>query len=421
VTQRTALAALLFVACSPAWEVPEVDTCGMEPRVAAHIREAHAAVENHPDDAGAWGLLAQLLDAHGEFESAFLIYARAHALDVGEFRWAYGLAFVGHELRRPLEELEELFATAAKSKGGHAPLYCRWGDARMNGGRFEEAELAYREALECDADLAAAQRGLGHVLSASGRAGEAVRHFQQAVARTPQDAAAWAGLARAYGKLGDGAQARRAAARADAGQALESMPDSYRDEVALFSISSASLLGRAEVALSLGNYQASAEHLEAVAETRPDDPWVWRNLALVLRRAGRAEEARRAVSRAIDLAPDFAFAHLELGKLDETAQRLGEAERSYRKVVALQPQGEEGWARLAATLFQGKRTQEALDLYREADRRIALGAGTLADWGAVCLEAGDVDGAIHHYERALKLDPQHPRAKQGLTRARAMR
>ena len=408
----------LVLACAPAVELPAVDTSGMEPPVARRIEAALAGVEQHPRSARAWGELGQVLHAHGELGAAIRAYGRARELEPAELRWSYDLACAAQEDRRPLGELEPLFAAAARLAPDHAPLYCRLGDARMRAGETERAAEAYRAALELDPELAQAHRGLGNARLALGDAEGARAHLERAAELRPEDSVAWAALARAWRLLDRAELARQAAERADAGRPIDRIPDPYREEVALLAVSSAALLGRADSALAAGDARRSAEHLAEVARARPEDPWVWRNLALALRRAGRLEEARGAAGRAIELAPRFALGHLELGKVFEVEGRLEEALGPYRRVVDLEPELEAGWARLAAALQNLGRTAQSLATYAEAEGHIGLGPETLADWGVALLAAEDFDEAAGMFERALALDARHERAREGLSRAR---
>jgi len=410
--------ALVPLACAPAPSMPAFDTAGMEPKVARLLSEARDEVLAYTDSAAAWGHLAQALHAHRELDAALLAYARAHAIDGKNPRWAYGQACAAQEQRLPLSELELLFAAAQSLLPDHAPLYCRLGAARMHSGESAGAVQAYTRALELDSDLTLAYRGLGHALLASGEEREAIAQLQQAVSRQPDDSIAWAALARAWRRLGDEARARAATERSVAGHPFEHIPDPLREEIALLAVNSATLLGRADAALSRGDAAAAAAQLARAAEARPDDPWSWRNLALALRRSGELERARDAARRSIELAPEFALAYLELGKIDEVRGQLGQAELSYRKVVQLEPDNGAGWTRLAATLYRLGRTQEAFEAYAEGDQQSRFGAETLADWGTAFLGAGRNAEAITAFERALSLAPGLRRAVQGCAQAR---
>jgi tetratricopeptide (TPR) repeat protein len=65
-----------------------------------------------------------------------------------------------------------------------------------------QAEQAYRDALERDAERADAWRGLGYVLRKQNRPSEAVKAYEKAVALTPEDTDAVLGLGETYVVLG---------------------------------------------------------------------------------------------------------------------------------------------------------------------------------------------------------------------------
>lgn len=413
----TVLVAAL-VACAPEASAPSIDTSGMEPAVARLIGEARAEVAASPRDGAAWGHLAQALHAHGELDAAISAYERAAELQPDEPRWVYDLALAAHEDRRPAAELERRFAAAAELLPEHAPLYCRLGDARMRAGEAESAAEAYAAALELEPGMPQAHRGLGNARLALGDVAEAGRQLERATSLRPDDAAAWAALAQVYRRLGK--DARPAARRASLGRPIDHVFDPYRDEVAALAVSTAALLSRADAALAEGDAAAGAAQLAEAAEARPEDPWVWRNLALALRRAGRFEEARDAAHRALLLEPRFAAAHLELGKSYEVEGSYAKALAPYREVTALEPEVEEGWARLAMALQKAGRAEDALTVYRQAEEHVSFGAETLADRAVAWMTTGEPGRAVADFERALELAPDLERAERGLARARAL-
>lgn len=140
-----------------------------------------------------------------------------------------------------------------------------------------ERELrAAREAVDV-ADTAATRTALADALAEAGQWGEAVRHYREAVAKTPgQDRAARVRLARACLEAGDAAEARRL---------LEALPESAspseNDRAALLLARSLDHLGETERAIAL---------YSELGERMPGAEAQCRHAALLIA-AGRGREA----------------------------------------------------------------------------------------------------------------------------------
>ena len=114
-----------------------------------------------------------------------------------------------------------------------------------------------------------------------------------------------------------------------------------------------------------GSLEKLAE-LERRVATTPGDRVAWHNLAVTLRELDRVPEALRAIERAWGSGfrkPETATMR---GHLLADLGRFDEAERSYRRAVAAQPDLIDAHAALATLLPQLGRADEALDGYRQA-------------------------------------------------------
>src|SRR5262249_56572895 len=114
----------------PGPEPPEVELSGVDPAIAAAVREARADVIAQPHSAAAWGRLGQVYRAHDFVEAANTCFARAEALDPNEPRWPYlqGATIAITDRESALPYLERAATTAAvdvprlRLAGGLLPL-----------------------------------------------------------------------------------------------------------------------------------------------------------------------------------------------------------------------------------------------------------------------------------------------------------
>ena len=105
----------------------------------------------------------------------------------------YNLGNLLAELNRP-EEAEAAFRGAIEKDPNDAAAYSNLGWLLKNLNRPEEAEAAFRQAIAKDPDLALAYSNLGLLLRKLKRLEEAEGVYRQAIEKDPNDAAAYSNL-----------------------------------------------------------------------------------------------------------------------------------------------------------------------------------------------------------------------------------
>ena len=258
---------------------------------------------------------------------------------------------------------------------GNADAEIGRGRAYLALGRLEEAEAAARAALRGDAGDWRGWSLLGLVLYHANRYEDALAAWQEVVRLTPDNAVGYRDLGSCYYRLERHDEAADAYRRS-----LEIQPNAY----------AYSSLGT--LLFFQGAHEAATDALRKAAHLRPADPYLWGNLgnacrwiagregesADALDRAiglaaerlarngadyemwakqaewlagrGRAEEARAAIARARELAPDdvdviarAVHVHVDLGEIDESVRNLREAVAlgypvtEFRRSTALRP------------------------------------------------------------------------------------
>jgi Flp pilus assembly protein TadD len=160
--------------------------------------------------------------------------------------------------------------------------------------------------------------------------------------------------------------------------------------------------GRSEEAVTL---------IRRSLELEPDRADWHSNLGIVLRDRLELDEAIAACRRAIALDPDHANAHNNLGVLLRAQGRVVEAEAAYRAAIRVSPEHSDAYTNLGILLTGQKRTREAAVCFfkvitfrpkhPEARRLLALAHCAL----------GEVDEAVAIFEEWLKEEPDHPIAR----------
>ncbi len=151
-------------------------------------------------------------------------------------------------------------------------------------------------------------------------------------------------------------------------------------------------------------YSESEAALRAALRIRPDLPEALHNLATVLTRLNRIDEAAGCYEQALDLAPS-AISHVNLGNILLRQQRPQAAVDHYQQALALAPQ-HPGLHQLLATALQGlQRYSDAEAAYREALRLQPQAAPLHSGLGAVVAAQGRHHEATVHYREAVRLSP----------------
>lgn len=183
----------------------------------------------------------------------------------------------------------------------------------------------------------------------------------------------------------------------------------------------------------------------------PDNPYVYALQAVCLRQLNRNKDALEAARRAVQLGPDFAFAHYVLSGVYDQDNRFKEAELSIREAIRLDPEDADYYARLSSIQMQQRRWEEALRAAEQAleleptnsdglnlrsmalsnlnrrDEAAAATEGALAtnpedakahaSRGWQYLREGNIDSAMTHFKEALRLDSSQEWAREGVVEA----
>ncbi len=147
------------------------------------------------------------------------------------------------------------------------------------------------------------------------------------------------------------------------------------------------------------------------------------NLAVVLRKQRRYEEAERELKAVLAVSPRHVLARANLGRTYGESGRLAEAEAVFRELVREQPADLESWDDLGRACAMQGRLPEAIAAW---ERGLALQpdwTDGLAGLGLALHRSGRGREALAALDRAVALDSHHADARlnRGLVRAAAGR
>jgi tetratricopeptide (TPR) repeat protein len=139
--------------------------------------------------------------------------------------------------------------------------------------------------------------------------------------------------------------------------------------------------------------RASAEPGEQV------DAEEWMALALDLETVGVMDEARRAYEHAIEIDPRHVQAHVNLGRLHHSQNRLADAEIQYRRALDAQPDNATALFNLGVALEDSKRFDEAIHAYERAVAADDVVPDAHFNLARLYEQTGDRARAIRHFSR----------------------
>jgi tetratricopeptide (TPR) repeat protein len=165
--------------------------------------------------------------------------------------------------------------------------------------------------------------------------------------------------------------------------------------------------------LHAGALAAVEQRCRALLEARPADGMLWKILSVSLLRQGGVA-ALPALKRAVELLPQDAEAHLNLGIALAEAGIREEAVASYRRSLALDPASVETLNSLGNVLRELGERREPLALYQRALELEPRRVDIECNLGTALFELRRVADAEECFRRAVTLKPDHAQAQLGL-------
>ena len=173
--------------------------------------------------------------------------------------------------------------------------------------------------------------------------------------------------------------------------------------------------------------QAQGKRDEAVAcyrralELKPDYAAAHNNLGAALQEQGKQDEAVACFRRALELNPDFADAHNNLGAALQDQGKWDDAIACFRRALELKPDFADALNNLGAALQEQGNWDDAIACFHRALELKPDYADAHNNLGTALAEVGDFDGAMVRYREALAIQPDHADAHFNLALALLIR
>jgi tetratricopeptide (TPR) repeat protein len=364
-------------------------------RAIAALKRAH---ELAPDNARVMGELGDAFRLNKAYDDAATWYLRALDATTGRDRaeWLVGLGFL-ESVRGNDEGARVRFVEAVSADPSSSVAYHNLGVALLNLSRYDEADAAFRAALEREPKNARAFFGRGRVAEKQGRL-YAARDFYTRATELASDEPTYH-YARAI-------VLRRLKQTDAANEAFAQ----YRRVRSNFYVTEAQRLVAAE------RWRDALAKAQKAYETDADNPDAVRTRAYVHARLGEWDAARASYERLLALEPTTVEPQYYLGLLDIEQRRYRDAERRFQAVLDASPDYGIAYRQLARARELNGDLAGAESAYDSGIRRAPDWAAGYWWRGQVRVRQGRVADAERDFRRAVELAPDVSRPKHSLAR-----
>ncbi len=394
--------------------------------------EITRATDLKPDWAQARFQLAKYYALHRDMTSAkrHLKILREQSPNSFEARYlAASIALGESDLKTAQKELEKI----VEKEPSRAQSYIDLGDIFMRKGDLKSAETYYRKALEINPKLAQARVSIAKLYLARGDRKKAedellaatrddpenesllhvlggyyqrTRHFDEVekiylefLKKKPQSIGAEKRLAEVYILKKDFKSARY---YVDA-----ILKEEATDPDALFF--------RGRLALEEGNAKKAVSDLIAAARNRLRFAPGFYLLGVAQMRLNQIEEAKKSLTWAAELVPNWSPPRIALAKIHAAQGNLTLAQELSDKILQREPDNLEALLISGAARLKNNELDKALGLFRRAQKQGPRDPSPRINIAAVYMLQKKYPEAIKEYEAVLELDPERVEALKSIT------
>jgi serine/threonine-protein kinase len=260
--------------------------------------------------------------------------------------------------------------------------------------RLETFEASAQQTLTPYSEASELQQGLNDIklFDRPGALDKGQSHFERILARTPDSAAAAAGISLVHSlRYASDRQDETWLRKADASaqQALK-----LNDQLAL------AYVAEAVVRAAQGRFDDALDACEQALRLDPGDYFAWYAKAETLRHARRYRAARDTLAHAIARFPRERVFFDELGSVEYEQSHDTAAEEAFRHSIALEPDAVIAYANLAAVLMRQNRADEAARML-QTGLQVRPSAKLYGNLGNVLFLRGDYVGAADAFKNAV--------------------
>ena len=387
------------------------------------------AINLRPDLAEGHNDLGQILHRQGQFQKAIKAYQYAIKLESKSVHFHYNLGTVYHTLGQ-FSKAETIYQTALNLDQQFTPARYNLGAIYQKQGRVNEAIEAYEQVLNEVPDHTDAHQSLTFAATEKQKLfGQLILKYQTAIVVQPDEADNYRKLGLAYYHIGQWPQAIQTLKIA-----LQVEPDSEQRKADLGKVQSQ--LDRhverhlqrynrasqtAETATKIGQIHlasgqlASAEiYFRQALELAPTHPTIQANLAEVLYKQNKWDEAEKIFQRIVRYYPKDGNAHKYLGLIAHQQQLPHQALKHLEISNNLNPNDPMTYYYLGLAANRVSNVTRALVAYQLASRLKPDLVDVYASLGDIYLQLGKTNAGLMFYQKFISMAQYRPELEHKL-------
>ncbi len=373
-----------------------------------HVLAADAEARSRLHARRGFAALARSYHANGFLDEAARGYAGLGRLEPGEPRWPHLQATIlagygDFAAALPLER------KAVELAPDYVPARLRLGDALLKTNQPAEAAATYEQVLQRDRDNPYAQLGLARLDLEAARWDKARTRLEQVVAKTNYQLG-YDLIVSLYERLGLTQRAIAIRAMAKASGAYRDPADPWLDGLVEECYEPYRLALAAGAIGRNGDNATARRLLERAVDVAPDDAALHFQLGTLLVSQGQLDAAESQLTRCTIIAPDFADGWAHLSSVQAQLGRNSEADRTLATGLQRCPDSPGLHLMLARKHQQAGRLGEAIAEFRESIRLRPNEADAYLELAQLYIAAGRDAEAIREVQRALAAEPGNPAA-----------
>jgi tetratricopeptide (TPR) repeat protein len=383
-------------------------------------KRAEALLIDHPGSGVAWKILGAAQKAQNK--NAFAALRKSAELLPNDAEAHYNLG-VAEEDAGLLVEAEASYRKALAIQPDFGKAHYNLGLTLNDLGRIDEAVLSYRKALELHTDFAEVYNNLGAALAHLGKLDEAIASYRKGLQLRPDLAEAHNNLGNIFTRLGNNTEAiacYRSALRIrpEFVEAIKNLANTLAEErqdaeaVAMYrqllkyQPDDPRIHNSIGITLKdVGSYDEIVASFRKALELDPHYAEAHCNLSVALKNVHR-KEAEDHCRRALEIAPNLSSAFLHAAQSYSDRGQFKQAENLLRRIIAMEPDSPEAWAKLASLRKMSIEDTEWLEtaerianskLSASSEVRLRFALGKFYD------DTKNFDLAFSNYQRANTL------------------
>lgn len=388
--------------------VPHPDIDDLKPEVRKLLQPAvdHFRDQRSSLDGEALGLAYGRMGinylAHEQQAAAGACFRNAIALNPRNPRWPYYLAVHYEESGAP-DEAADSYIHSIELNPGYPPAQVRLGRVLLELDRVDEAEAAFRAALQRDKKIAAAVAGLGQVEFVRKNYPKAIENYEQALSLQPEATQLHYRLGLTYRAMGDTAKAKIELSKA--GERIPSITDPILGFMQAHTQGAEHFISAARMAEDVGRIDGAIQLYDVATSIEPGNTEALLRLGQLQGSSGDPVGALSSFGKVLAIDPKNASANFYVGTLLEQRGEELEAETFYRAALETSPQLVEPRMLLANSLMRRREFSEAGDHYAQIAHQLPNKVEVSFLLGMAWIAAGECQWAHPVLLRALKMKP----------------